>query len=309
MKPTLLLIVGPTASGKKKLALAAAERFNGEIVSADSRKVYRHLDIGTAKPSPEDRVRIPHHLIDIVDPDEPFSAGAWVERAAAAIKDILGRGRLPVISGGTGFYIEVFREGLSEGILPDPGVRKRLEAECARLGTAAMHEKLAAVDPGRAAELHVNDTFRILRALEVFQTTGKTITELKRGGRITGGDYGYSAIGVTVPRKTLYSRIDERVDIMVARGLLDELKGILGMGYSRDVPALDTVGYKEWFPLLDGQKTVDECLEDVKRNTRRYAKRQMTWFRAREYIRWVDVTDYGDFGGILDDIEPSLVKK
>ena len=303
MPPKLLIIAGPTASGKKKLALEAAERFNGEIISADSRKVYRYLDIGTAKPSPEDRGRIPHHLIDIVNPDEPFSAGEWISRASDAVGEILARGRLPVISGGTGFYISAFREGLSEGIEPEPEVRKKIEEKLAREGAHAMYGELASIDPARAGELHENDIFRVLRALEVFYSTGRTFTELRKNGKVTGGDYDYFTVGVTMPRDILYRRIDERVDYMASKGLVDELKNVLAMGYSRDLTSLDTVGYKEWFSYLDGTESFEECLEKVKRNSRRYAKRQLTWFRARPDVEWINATDRDEVDKKLEKVD------
>jgi len=303
MNPKLLVILGPTASGKKKLALEAAERFGGEIVSADSRKVYRHLDIGTAKPSPGDMRRVPHHLIDVITPDETFSAGEWVRRASAAVKEIISRGGLPVISGGTGFYVKAFLEGLSAGVTPDPEVRGRLEEELRRVGLRGMYRKLVSVDPGRASELHENDRFRIMRALEIFHSTGRTFTELKKAEKMTGGEYDSFIIGMLVPRKLLYARIDERVDDMVSRGLVEELERVLSMGYSRDVPGLDTVGYKEWFPWLDGSASFDECLENVKTNTRRYAKRQLTWFRAQPDIRWMYPAEVGGSPGILERVE------
>jgi len=289
--PKVLTIGGPTASGKKRIALDAAERFGGEIVSADSRKVYRHLDIGTAKPSPEDRARIPHHLIDIIEPDEPFSAGEWVRRAAGAVRDILERGRLPIISGGTGFYIEAFREGLSEGIFPDPEVRVALEQELREKGLEALHRRLVEVDPVRASELAVRDSVRVMRALEIYETTGRMVTELRTLPRATGGEYDYFFIGVAMKRAELYRRIDERVDRMVRDGLVEEVRRVLAMGYDRGLVSLDTVGYKEWFPFLDGTGTFEHCMEQVKRDTRRYAKRQLTWFRNIPGIRWIDTVD------------------
>jgi len=308
VKPGVLVIVGPTAAGKKTLAVEAAERFGGEIVSADSRKVYRLLDIGTAKPAPGLRALVPHHLVDVADPDEPFSAGEWVRLAAEAVRDIVSRGAVPIISGGTGFYIEAFREGLASGIHPDPEVRKRLEEELSRSGAEAMHDKLAAVDPARAAELHANDTVRVLRALEIYEAAGMTAGELRNRPRITGGDYDYFTIGVDMPRPLLYEKIDHRAEEMLSRGLLDELRRVLGRGYPRTLPSLDTVGYKEWFPLLDGGASYDECLDAMKRNTRRYAKRQLTWFRARKDIRWIDATDreavgsmFAEAGGWLNE--------
>ena len=296
MKPKILLIVGPTASGKKSTAFKAAEMFGGEIISADSRKVYRYLDIGTAKPSCEARENIHYHLIDIVNPDEPFSAGEWVLRASEAVNGVLSRGRLPIISGGTGFYVKAFKEGLTEGISPNPEVRETLTKELAEKGAFSLYRKLVKIDPKRAAELHENDSFRIMRALEVFFTTGKTFTAFRENNKISGGDYDYFTIGTAIERNDLYKYIDKRADDMISKGLLDELKAVLNMGYSRDLTALDTVGYKEWFPYLDGKMTFEACLEQMKRNTRQYAKRQLTWFRAVKEIQWIDPT-------ILSEIE------
>jgi len=284
----ILVVAGSTATGKKSLALALAQRFGGEIVSADSRKVYRGLDIGTAKPSPEDRACIPHHLIDVVDPDEPFNAAEWVERAAAAVSDIHGRGRLPIISGGTGFYIRAFREGLSSGMVSSPEIRRELEHELAESGPRALHDRLVVIDPVRAAELHVRDTFRIMRAIEVYLVTGRTFTDMRETAVIRGGDYDYHSIGITMERQRLYERIDARVDDMIDRGLPDEVKSLLNSGFSRELTSLDTVGYKEWFAFIDGAAPFEECREAVKRNTRRYAKRQLTWFRSEPDIRWID---------------------
>ncbi len=284
----VLVIAGPTASGKKAAASAIAEKFAGEIVSADSRKVYRYLDIGTAKPPPEDRACIPHHLIDIVDPDEPFNAGDWADRADTAVRDILSRGRLPIISGGTGFYVKAFREGLSGGIDADEVVRKRLAKELEDTGPASLYRKLQTVDPDRASQLHENDTFRVLRALEVYETTRRPFSELKNSVSAPGDVYDYLTIGISRDREELYRRINYRVDMMIRAGLVEEVRSILDRGYARDSVALDTVGYKEWFPFFDDEMPFDECAEAVKRNTRRYAKRQLTWFRAVSDMEWFD---------------------
>lgn len=302
MNPAVLIIAGPTAAGKKTLALRAAERFDGEIVSADSRKVYRLLDIGTAKPSPEDRARIPHHLVDIVDPDEPFSAGEWVRRASDAVRDIITRGKLPIISGGTGFYIEAFMHGLSAGISPDSEVRAAIGRELAELGPEALYEELRATDPARAAELHPNDTVRILRALEILRSTGLRRAEIAARERMTGGEYVFIPLAVGMEREALYRRIDDRVDGMVRAGLLDELRDVLEKGYARGLVSLDTVGYREWYAFLDGAESFDFCLDAVKRNTRRYAKRQLTWFRNHPGYVWID----GAADGAVDEVERLL---
>ena len=288
MKPKVLVIAGPTASGKKKVAFMAAEMFDGEIISADSRKVYRHLDIGTSKPSRGIREQIPHHLIDIVDPNEPFSAGEWVLRASDAVSGVLSQGRIPIISGGTGFYIKAFKEGLSDGIATDPEVRESLKKDLADKGAARMYKMLKKLDPERATELNENDTFRVMRALEIVSTIGKAFSSLRGKEKIIGGDYNYFTIGLEKQREELYKSINKRVDNMVSKGLLDELKNVIGRGYSRELTALNTVGYKEWFPYLDGDMEFEKCVELIKRDTRRYAKRQMTWFRAQKNIRWID---------------------
>lgn len=309
MKPKILVIAGPTASGKKKIALEAAELFGGEIISADSRKVYRYLDIGTAKPSCEVRIQIPHHLIDIVDPDEQFNCGEWVLRASEAARGILDRGKLPIISGGTGFYIKAFKEGLTEGISSDQEVRESLKKELKEKGSASLYQKLLKIDPQRAAKIHENDSFRIARALEIYYTTGKTFTALHENDVTKGGEYNYFTIGTAKKRNELYKYIDRRVDDMVSRGLLDELKSILNMGYSRDLTALDTVGYREWFPFLDGEMSFEKCLEQVKRNSRHYAKRQMTWFRARKEINWIDPDVPGAVERKCKEVESWLLLK
>ena len=309
MKPKVLVIVGPTASGKKKVALMAAEIFEGEIVSADSRKVYRRLDIGTAKPPREIREQIPHHLIDIIEPDEPFSAGEWVLHAANAVNGILSRGRLPIISGGTGFYIKAFMEGLTEDISADPDIRESLKKELADKGVANLYNKLKEFDPERAADLNGNDSFRIMRALEIFLTTGKVFSAIRKKEKITGGDYDYFTIGIRMQKDTLNKCIEKRVDNMISEGLPDEIKSILSMGFSRDLISLDTVGYKEWFPYFDGEISFEKCLEQVKHDTRRYAKRQMTWFRAQKNIRWINPGDPGAIESKFKEIEKWLASK
>lgn len=308
-RPYILVIAGPTASGKKRFALEAAERLNGEIVSADSRKVYRWLDIGTAKPSLEDRARITHHLIDIVDPDEPFSAMEWAVKAGEAVNGILARGKLPVISGGTGFYISAFREGLTQGIESDPSIRRELERELASAGPQEMFRRLNDIDPRRASELHENDTVRVLRAHEVYRATGRTFSELAVERTAPGAGFEYIVLGPDIPREVLYRRIDERVDDMVRKGVVEELKELLGRGYARGLTAFDTVGYKEWFPYLDGEATFERCLELMKRDTRRYAKRQLTWFRALDDIQWIDMAVPDTRKAALDSIENLLGRK
>jgi len=287
LKPQVLVITGPTASGKKRVALEAAMKFDGEIVSADSRKVYRHLDIGVAKPSLADRARVPLHLIGIVAPDAPFSAGAWAALAAETVHGILRRGRLPIISGGTGFYISALLDGLSEGIAADTAVRERIERLRDGEGMDAVYDRLRTLDPGRAAELHPNDAVRVMRALEIVEVTGRPFHELREEGTAgVGSEYDILPVVITRERETLYERINRRVDAMIAAGLETEVRAILARGYSRSLTALDTVGYKEWWDYFDGKICYHDCVDAIKRDTRRYAKRQLTWFRARTEMQW-----------------------
>ena len=282
--------------------MKAATLFNGEIVSADSRKVYRYFDIGTAKPSPEDRKAIAHHVIDVVKPDEPFSVGEWLRLASRAVSGILSRGKLPIISGGTGFYIDAFQNGLTESITSDPAVRKRLEDEISEKGTGYIYDKLVAIDPKRAAEIHKNDVFRLTRALEVYYITGRTFSSMRSDPRLSGGDYEYFWISAHIERNVLYSRIEERIDRMISAGLVEELRSIVNLGYARNLMAFDTVGYKELFPYLDGMESLESCIDSIKRNTKRYAKRQITWFRARPNVRWIDGLNEEEVTQTLDKI-------
>ena len=212
-------------------------------------------------------------------------------------------GKLPVISGGTGFYIKAFQEGLSEGIGSDPKVRKQLEHDLGEHGPEELYRKLAEIDPDRAAQLHVNDTFRIMRALEVFFSSGKTFSEISGEPKISGGDYDYKQFGLKLDREILYSQIERRVNRMLVDGLVEEIESVLDRGYNRNLTALDTVGYKEWFDYIDGIDSFENCCEAMKRNTRRYAKRQMTWFRAQPDIDWID-TLYPEAKSLaLDEVE------
>jgi tRNA dimethylallyltransferase len=303
MKPKILVITGPTCSGKKSLAMKAAVQFNGEIVSADSRKIYRFLNIGTAKPTEEHLRKIPHNLIDIINPDEPFSVGDWIIRASEAVKRILEKDKLPVISGGTGFYIKAFQEGITAGINSDPDIRENLKKKLKENGVPALYEKLKEIDPERAKELSENDTFRILRALEIYYSTGKIFSSFRNETKITGGDYEYYSVFIEPERKELYNKIDSRVDKMISDGLVEELKTVIEMGYSLDLTSLNTVGYKEWFPFFDNKMSFEECRETVKRNTRRYAKRQMTWFHAQKDIVSTESNDKNSFDKIFSDIK------
>lgn len=282
----LLVITGPTASGKSGLAVQIGELKGGEIISCDSMQIYRDCDIATAKPTPEEQAIVPHHLIDICYPNERFSAAQWATRARRLIVEIEGRGKLPIICGGTGFYLRaLLQPDVLAEVEPDEGLRELLEAELKQFGAEKMHQRLAALDPAAAARLHPNDTFRVLRALEVaVLLPRREMAALTEEPRPT---YAPRIFGFDWPREVLYNRINARVDEMMEMGFLDELF-YLTQEWGRDAAALGGVGYKQMMPTLDNDEILQECLELWKRDTRRYAKRQMTWFRHQLDVTWLD---------------------
>ncbi|MFH1689490.1 MAG: tRNA (adenosine(37)-N6)-dimethylallyltransferase MiaA [Candidatus Eisenbacteria bacterium] len=286
----VLTVVGPTAVGKTAVAVALARSTGGEIVSADSRQVYRGMDVGTAKPTTEEQKLVRHHLIDIVDPSEDYDAARFAADAETAIADITARGLAPLVVGGTGFYVASLFEGLFEGPARDPEVRANLVERAAAEGVAALHEELAGVDPASARRIHVNDASRVVRALEVYATTGMPLSEWHAGAGRTPA-FTARNVGLTLPRERLQVRIDRRVDAMVAEGLLDEIGRLVSTGaLSSAMPAANALGYRELLPIVEGgDGDVGEAVELIKRNTRRYAKRQMTWFRSIEGIEWFDL--------------------
>jgi len=308
MRIPLLVIVGPTASGKSAVAMALALRLDGEIVSADSMQVYRGMDIGTAKPSLGEQAEIRHHLIDAADPDEVFNVARYQELAGAAIADAASRGKLPIMVGGTGLYVDAIVRGF---LFPDegrnPAVRERLEREAAEGwgGAPALHARLALCDPEAAARIHPNDLRRIVRALEVFEVTGRPITELRRK-HVPVNTYNTRLFGLTMPREALAARIDARVDQMVAAGLVDEVRGLLQMGYDPEATAMQAIGYKEFAAYLAGREGLDQAIDAVKLETRKYAKRQMTWFRKHDDIAWIDVCGISDPSNVASEIVARL---
>lgn len=304
-KPPLVAIVGPTAVGKTALSIVVAKAIDGEVVSMDSMQVYRHMNIGTAKPTVEERQGVPHHLIDVVDPGEEFSAARYQELASAAIQDILARGKIPMLVGGTGLYLKAVVDGL---LFPDQGkapeIRARLEKEVEERGSRALHERLAQVDPDAAARIHPNDARRIVRALEVYEATGTPITVLQRRHSAASGEkrYRLAMIGLTRERENLYRRVNDRVDEQVARGLVEETKKLMAMGFSERLVAHQALGYKEMIPYIKGEKTLEEAKETLKMETRRYAKRQLTWFRADKRVEWVNLDKFPSFDAACDRI-------
>jgi len=287
----VLVLVGPTAVGKTALSIGIAERWNAEIISGDSMQVYRGMDIGTAKASPEERARVRHHLIDIVDPDEPFSVSDYQRLAREAIADIAGRGKLPFVVGGTGLYIEA---ALYDFRFTPAGVNPDLREELRRLaeteGPEALHARLAERDPETARRLHPNDVKRVIRALEIQAATGIPLSR-HLAGHSRRPVYDLCIIGLTMDRQTLYKRIEQRVDQMLEKGLVDEVRALLERGCTREMVSMQALGYKEIAEHLEGLCTLEEAVERMKRGTRRYAKRQLSWFRHMNGVHWVDVTD------------------
>lgn len=279
-----VIILGPTAAGKTALGIELAKKLGGEIISADSMQVYRGMDIGTAKPTMEERRGIPHHLIDIRNPDESWTVSDFVERA----NGLTGSLAHPIIVGGTGLYLWALLEGFSFPITPaDKELRGRLEKE----PTSTLYAQLSTIDPEAAKKIHANDKKRIIRALEVFELTGKPISELQRTRSHThhlNGGYSPLLLGLDPPRDILYEKINHRVDSMLEKGLIDEVIGLLAKGYSRSLPSFQALGYKEVVEYLDGKWTKEQMIEELKKRTRNFARRQMTWFRRFKNVRWVE---------------------
>ena len=272
-------IVGPTGAGKSALAMEVAERAHCEIVNADSRQFYRGMDLGTAKPSAEDRRRVPHHLIDVRNPDESLDVAEFAQLARAAIDDIAARGRNPLVVGGSGLYLRVIRGGIFRGPPASPQIRDRLAKVAAERGVAHLHQRLREIDPEAANRIGVNDLYRIVRALEVFELTGETISAHQDRHRFADIGYDTLTVGIEVERKKLYQAIDARFDAMVAAGLVEEVRALVEAGYSPEKPPLSTIGYKQIAAYLRGEMTQADAIALAKQESRRLAKRQLTWFR------------------------------
>ncbi|RII25208.1 MAG: tRNA (adenosine(37)-N6)-dimethylallyltransferase MiaA [Geobacter sp.] len=290
-KPRLVIVLGPTASGKSDMAVELARRFDGEIVNADSLQVYRGLDIGTAKPTAEVRRLVPHHLIDSVGPDEPFSAALFQVAAEQAINDIARRGKRVFVVGGTGLYIKALLQGLVDSPSGAGKIRQELEEMARTLGNEEMLRRLAEVDPDTAARLHPNDQVRIIRALEVFRLTGRPISADRSAHGFAESRYNVLKLGIRVERQELYRRIDLRVERMLEEGLVEEVQTLLSQGYHPGLKSLRSIGYKEICAYLAGEYDLAEATRLIKRDTRHYSKRQLTWFERDSEINWVDYPD------------------
>lgn len=288
------MICGPTASGKSQLALRLAADSNAEVINADSQQVYRGLDIGTAKPSKNDLKKIPHHLIDIVSPGHNFSAADFVKAADAAVADIVSRGKNVLVVGGTGLYIRALIHGLVDSPVGNVAVREILQREAAEKGSAAMFDLLQHVDPDAACQIHPNNLVRILRALEVYRMTGIPLSSYQQEHGFRDVRYTALKIGLLSERKLLYERIDQRVDQMMADGFADEVESLLESGVRSDSSGMRAIGYKEMVAHLAGEYRLDDAIHLIKRNTRHYAKRQLTWFNNDPSIVWFDYPEKYD---------------
>lgn len=286
-KPSVIVISGPTCVGKTKVATTLAAPLGGEIISADAMQVYRYMDIGTAKPTQQEQTRVRHHLIDVVDPDEPFSAARFKTAAEAVIGNLHEKGRPVFVVGGTGLYIKALTRGLFRILEENRGLRARLKAEARHVGSSALHQRLQAVDPVAAERIHPNDAYRIIRALEILALTGRPISEHHSAHGFADDPYQVLKIGVFLDRKILYRRIDDRVDRMLEVGFLKEVKGLLDRGYSADLKSMGSIGYRHMTEYLEGNVAWDETVRLFKRDTRRYAKRQLAWFRGDSEIHWL----------------------
>ena len=309
-KIKILAVVGPTASGKTAVSVELARCLGGEVVSCDSMQVYRRMNIGTAKPTEEEKCGIPHHLIDAVEPDSPFSCAEYVVAAGEAVKGICTRGKLPILCGGTGLYLDRFLCGEMEETHADEDLRASLFAFAEEKGIEALHARLREVDPESAQAIHPNNVKRVIRALEIYEQTGIPKSEFDRRSQAVESPYDAVVIGLRYPRReVLYDRINRRVDIMLEEGLLEETQKLLDEGViDVNLTAAQAIGYKELLGYLDGRETLTEATENLKTATRRYAKRQLTWFGAKPYVEWVEMEKDGVLRS-LDEICEEIISR
>ncbi|MBO8177009.1 MAG: tRNA (adenosine(37)-N6)-dimethylallyltransferase MiaA [Bacillus sp. (in: Bacteria)] len=307
-KQKLVVLIGPTAVGKTKLSIELAKRFNGEIISGDSMQIYKGMDIGTAKITKEEMEGIPHHLIDIKEPTESFSVAEFQTLVRDKINEIHNRHHLPMIVGGTGLYIQAVIYDYQFADSPgDENFRNQLEERIKKEGNLSLYEELKRIDPESATSIHPNNVRRVIRALEIFHTTGKTMTEYIRNQQ-QELLYDVVIIGLTMEREKLYERINRRVDLMMEQGLLDEVKRLYDAKI-RDVQSIQAIGYKELYEYLDGRLSLEEAVEQLKQNSRRYAKRQLTWFRNKMDVHWFDLTDEALYEKKINEISDFIAGK
>ena len=305
-KQPLIVVAGPTASGKSKTSVALAKAINGEIISADSMQVYKGMDIGTAKVTEEEMDGIPHHLIDVLAPDDSCSIARFQSMVKEAMADIYSRGKIPILAGGTGFYIQSIVYDINFEENPSDGTyRKSLEALVENGGAHELYERLKKVDPPSAEAIHSNNVKRVIRALEYYHETGEPISQHNQRERQRQSPYDVAFYVLTMDRELLYKRINERVDIMVEEGLVEEVKTLLGMGYGQELVSMQGLGYKEIVRYIKGDWSLEEAVEVLKRDTRRFAKRQLTWFRREKDVTWVDL---GEFGHSVERVVKFMTK-
>ncbi|MBQ8928481.1 MAG: tRNA (adenosine(37)-N6)-dimethylallyltransferase MiaA [Oscillospiraceae bacterium] len=305
-KPRVLAVVGPTASGKTALGVMLARRFGGEVISADSMQIYEGLDIATAKPTAEEMQGVPHHLIGVIPRSQRFSAAEYAALAHEKIREVTQRGHLPILVGGTGLYVDTVLGGMRFGEGEDPAVRESLREALAQEGSAALHARLAALDPQAAAAIHPNNTVRVIRALEVCLVTDGTFTQYKAKNAAAPSPYDSLILGLSFePRQLLYDRIDRRVERMLEQGLVEEVRAA-----REDTAgtAAAAIGFKELLPYLDGEASLDECVARIQLESRRYAKRQLTWFRRNAQISWLIAGESDEVGEISEKAEKIIAK-
>ena len=286
VKPKIIVICGPTALGKTSIAIDLAGTFSSEIINADSMQIYRYMDIGTAKPTPDEQSCVTHHMIDLIDPDEHFDAKQFAEMAHEKIMELYARGVTPFVVGGTGLYIKALVHGLFKAGQTDPHIRGCLQEQARIYGSDFLYQRLSRNDPDTAKRIHPNDIYRIIRALEVHELTGKTIAVFQREHGFKDSRFRVLKIGLHINREALYDRINYRADAMIDSKFLDEVKTLLGMGYSDDLKSMQSIGYRHLIDFIKGRCSWDETIRTLKRDTRRYAKRQLTWFKADPEILW-----------------------
>lgn len=304
-KKSIIIIAGPTASGKSALAIELAKKINGEIISADSMQVYQYMNIGTAKASEEELSEIKHHLIDVLYPDEPFSVAVFKEMAEKAIKDISERGKIPILTGGTGFYINALLYGTDFSTAEkgeNDSYRKELITLAEEKGKEYVHAMLSEIDPESAENIHFNNIKRVIRALEFYHETGTKISEHNKNEKSRDKAYDDFMFVLNMDRDMLYDRINKRVDKMIAEGLVKEVHGLLHRGYNKSLTSMQGLGYKEIVKYIDGECTLEEAIDTLKKNTRHFAKRQITWFKHQNEAIWLDVLKYRDINALTNEV-------
>ncbi len=306
-KKELAIIAGPTAVGKSAVSVFLARKLDGEVISADSMQVYRYMDIGSAKITIDEMQGIPHHMIDVLEPTEDYNVSLFRKMADEKISEIQGRGHFPIVCGGTGFYIQALLYGIkfAEGET-DPGIRRELEAEAVEHGTGYMEEMLRVFDPV-SAKLYHGNLKRIIRAIEYYRLTGEKLSDKNARERESKPKYEAVYIVLTMPRERLYERIDRRVDLMMEQGLVDEVRRLKDMGVKREMTSMQGLGYRQIYDYLDGVYDLDTAIDEIKKQTRHFAKRQLTWFRRDKNVTWIDVTEHKDYESVADTITEHLL--